>query len=269
MGFDLPKEVRNTFDFYMKAILEGREYLLQEGISQYSLAQLGKIIEPQSNQSAGFRKKDVMFGGFEESPPSQIYYDVDNVLYRAQNLQEFHPVLRALDLHVSLVQVHPYMDGNGRSARLVQDVFLETNQYPLPTIKESERELYIRLMENVISERMRGHSLFDTGTAEKSFQEYMVSKMLDSALEIEKKVSKQRNFVVSLEGKIDGRTARTMSSTLRRKLKSQGKCAKIRCIRQDNGTFSLEINGDFPTAELNSYLEQVCKKKKVDFEIRS
>ncbi|MFT4244866.1 MAG: Fic family protein [Candidatus Woesearchaeota archaeon] len=266
-GFDLPKEVRTKFDYYMSQILEGREYLLKDGISVYTLSQLGRIVEPKNHIVGNFRKKEVMYGGFEGSPPSQIYYDVDNVLYRAQNLQEFHPVLRGLDLHVSLIQIHPYLDGNGRSARLVQDVFLEMNQYPSPIIKESEREFYIRLMENVISERIRGHSLSDIGNAEKYFQEYMVSRILESALEIEKSVGKQRNFTVLLDEKVDNGSVKSISTMLRKKLKSQGKCAKVKSVKQSGGGFSLQIVGEVPYVEIKKYLEQVCGKKGTNFEL--
>lgn len=267
-SFDLPKELRETFDFYMNALSQGREYLFKEGISTYSVSQLGRIVEPVHHPVGDFRKREVMFGGFEGTLPSQIHYTVDDIVYRANNIDS-HPVLSALDSHISLVQVHPFLDGNGRSARLIQDVLLERDGYPVPVVKQSEREFYIRLMENVISERMGGHSSYDPGSGEKYFQEFMVGKVLNSALDIEKKVRKQRNVLVDLDTK-NTPISKSIADMLRKRMKSQGKCARVNMSTSDNdgSSTSLQIVGDVSQSEVQKMLEKISEKKKIDFEIK-
>lgn len=54
-----------------------------------------------------------------------------------------HPVLRAADAHLKLVTIHPFIDGNGRTARLLMNLLLMQAGYPPAVIKPEERAAYI------------------------------------------------------------------------------------------------------------------------------
>lgn len=41
-----------------------------------------------------------------------------------------HPVLRAVQLHTDFVKIHPFIDGNGRTARLLLNLELLKAGYP-------------------------------------------------------------------------------------------------------------------------------------------
>lgn len=45
-----------------------------------------------------------------------------------------HPVVVAADLHERVAAIHPFIDGNGRTARLVMNVHLLQYGYPLVSI---------------------------------------------------------------------------------------------------------------------------------------
>ncbi|MBU0929550.1 MAG: hypothetical protein KJ623_00570, partial [Nanoarchaeota archaeon] len=44
----------------------------------------------------------------------------------------------------------PFDDGNGRTSRIVQNVILLDNGYPLPIVKEGERVFYSELVHNAL-----------------------------------------------------------------------------------------------------------------------
>jgi len=54
-----------------------------------------------------------------------------------------HPIAFAAQAHHRLVAIHPFIDGNGRTARLVMNLLLMRNGYP-PTIvlRENRRKYY-------------------------------------------------------------------------------------------------------------------------------
>ncbi|NCN23894.1 MAG: Fic family protein, partial [Candidatus Pacebacteria bacterium] len=49
--------------------------------------------------------------------------------------QETHPAKIAADLHFRFVAIHPFIDGNGRTARLLMNLVLMQNGFPLAIIK--------------------------------------------------------------------------------------------------------------------------------------
>jgi len=54
-----------------------------------------------------------------------------------------HPVIVAADAHFKFVTIHPFVDGNGRLARLLMNILLMQHGYPPVSIRPSERKSYI------------------------------------------------------------------------------------------------------------------------------
>jgi len=57
--------------------------------------------------------------------------------------QRDHPVLVAADLHYQIARLHPFFDGNGRTARLLMNAHLLQNAYPPLIIEPDERGAYL------------------------------------------------------------------------------------------------------------------------------
>jgi Fic family protein len=53
-----------------------------------------------------------------------------------------HPVERAALAHFRLVHVHPFTDGNGRTARLLMNLLLMREGYPPAVIRVEDRPVY-------------------------------------------------------------------------------------------------------------------------------
>lgn len=65
----------------------------------------------------------------------------------------------AFDAHRRLVAIHPFNDGNGRTARLVMNLILAQSGYPPIAVRPEDRPAYISGLQ---SEQMgRGHEGFD------------------------------------------------------------------------------------------------------------
>ena len=64
-----------------------------------------------------------------------------------ENLEQLHPVELASEIHHRLVAIHPFVDGNGRVARLVMNLILMQVGYVPAIIREEDREEYYTALE--------------------------------------------------------------------------------------------------------------------------
>ncbi|MBW2963531.1 Fic family protein [Candidatus Woesearchaeota archaeon] len=58
------------------------------------------------------------------------------------NREDFHPVEVAALAHLVLAYIHPFQDGNGRTARMLQNVYLDLYEFPVPIIRPEEKQPY-------------------------------------------------------------------------------------------------------------------------------
>lgn len=56
---------------------------------------------------------------------------------------------RAVNLHMAIINIHPFQDGNGRTARLIMNYELIKNNYPPVLINESQKLSYYAMLEEI------------------------------------------------------------------------------------------------------------------------
>ena len=99
------------------------------------------VLKGIHNAEAGnYRNTDVRISGSKHHPPS--FFDVPlkmETLITYYNLHQssLHPVILAADMHQILVGIHPFIDGNGRTSRLLMNLILLKNGYYIANIKGS------------------------------------------------------------------------------------------------------------------------------------
>ena len=72
-----------------------------------------------------------------------------------QNIPDaLHPVKRAAHAHFWLVDIHPFVDGNGRAARLLMNLVLLQADYPIAIIRNEDRALYYTALEEAHEGRL-------------------------------------------------------------------------------------------------------------------
>lgn len=59
-----------------------------------------------------------------------------------------HPIIKAALAHYKFVTIHPFIDGNGRTARLLMNLILLQHGYPPAIIRITNRASYILAIEN-------------------------------------------------------------------------------------------------------------------------
>jgi len=97
-----------------------------------------------------YRDHDVRISGSEWIPPSRerIREEMKKTFqwyYYAK--KKLHPLELATILHNKLVRVHPFSDGNGRSARVVMNWLLMKNGFPMSYIELRDKVNYYKAIE--------------------------------------------------------------------------------------------------------------------------
>ena len=100
------------------------------------------ILHGIDRENAGrYRTVPVMISGSTHIPPQPylIEKQMEDFILRFKQMEKekVHPVLIAAYLHDELVRVHPFIDGNGRTSRLLMNLYLLRNGYVIITLKGS------------------------------------------------------------------------------------------------------------------------------------
>lgn len=105
-------------------------------------------------ENAGqYRRVPVTISGAKHVPPQPFMVPKlmeDYFLFYEANKDTLHPVQLAADLHEKLVTIHPWIDGNGRTSRLVMNLTLLRHGFPIANIsgEMSERLSYYSSLES-------------------------------------------------------------------------------------------------------------------------
>lgn len=92
-----------------------------------------------------YRQENVMISGSSFVPPMflQVSQLMENFfVFYEDNKDTMHPVELASELHERLVTIHPFVDGNGRTARLLMNLILIRHGYPMTILSSDNDKRY-------------------------------------------------------------------------------------------------------------------------------
>ena len=120
---------------YIKQLME-RNFPLNERelLSVHNLILRGIIPE----DAGRYRRVQVMIKGSSHMPPQPFLVAKemeDYFIWYEENKSKIHPVVLAAEMHERLVTIHPFIDGNGRTSRLIMNLILLQNGYVIANIK--------------------------------------------------------------------------------------------------------------------------------------
>lgn len=124
----------------------------QEAITEWNIKNIHSLIlKGIDQQNAGkYRTENVLIGGAKHIPPKN--YEVSPTMQKLvaeynNDWGRLHPVVRAVLLHGEFVKIHPFIDGNGRTARLLLNFELMRNGYTPIIIKNEQRAKYYDVLD--------------------------------------------------------------------------------------------------------------------------
>ena len=97
------------------------------------------ILQGVDNPNAGtYRKLQVLISGAKHIPPQPylVPKQMESLfIWYNQHKATLHPVILSAELHERLVTIHPFIDGNGRTSRLLMNLILLQHGYPIAILK--------------------------------------------------------------------------------------------------------------------------------------
>ncbi len=241
------------------------------GLDLYSLSTLGHLVEPTKNPYKNFRTTEVSFGPFEGSMPNQIPNHVDNLLWKLSN-NPMHPVTRAAEAHLGIIQIHPYADGNGRIARLVQNFCLGEKALPPAIIPAADRELYLHILGESLTDRITSRSqTYKPSTADKRFHAFIASKVLYSLEQLEHNLQIRRAYDIELTNFKELEVVYFVANSVRsfaRSGRSQGVQAIIDRSNNNHRGSKIRVIGDIGTDELSNILGHTSQKRAFRYKVQ-
>jgi Fic family protein len=138
---------QQAYDFVKELVTE------EADLNKRVVLEIHALILHGNRQDAGrYRTEQVGILGSRHQPPDHFrvpdLMDDYYAYYEAQK-QTAHPVLLAADMGERLVTIHPFVDGNGRTSRLVMNLLLLRAGYPLTIIRTEDKGAYFDALEKV------------------------------------------------------------------------------------------------------------------------
>lgn len=142
-------EVINHRDaiIYVENVIEEEQLL-----SEWQIKNIHRLVLRGINDTfAGvYRTEQVFISGAKHVPPAHylIQEKMEKMMdwYFSDGIQ-LHPIERGAMLHAILVGIHPFIDGNGRTARLLLNLELMKSGFPPVIIKVENRLAYYEALD--------------------------------------------------------------------------------------------------------------------------
>lgn len=160
---------------YLEGLIKDKTEITEWNIK--SLHQL--ILKGIDDDNAGkYRNQNVTISGANHRPPEYVVVPelMEKLIINYEDWDYYHPIIRAALLHGELVKIHPFIDGNGRTSRLIMNMELMSCGYVPVIIKKENRLKYYEALD-------KGHTTKDYTDFVKLVAE-AENHMLDRYLEV-------------------------------------------------------------------------------------
>jgi Fic family protein/DNA-binding XRE family transcriptional regulator len=126
-----------------------------------------------------YRSVQVMIKGSKHMPPAPFLVAKqmeDLFIWYNNNKRSLHPVVLAAEMHERLVTIHPFIDGNGRTSRLLMNLILLQHGYVIANIKgdvKNRLKYYSSLEKCQVENNKKDFLLFIARVEEECLQRYI------------------------------------------------------------------------------------------------
>lgn len=175
------KSLREHFEAinHKEAILHLEELVREnEPLSEWQIKSLHQLVLRNiDDANAGrYRTVNVVISGAAHRPPESFKIGEEMaalICWCGAEGLSLHPVERAARIHADFVKIHPFVDGNGRTARLIMNLELMKAGFP-PSVLSVEKRLsyYETLDKAAVHGDYKPFTALVVESVEQSFEPY-------------------------------------------------------------------------------------------------
>lgn len=118
----------------------------KQPITEWNIKNIHQLIlkEVDSENAGKYRRENVTIKGATHIPPDYTILPelMEKLIVNYNTWDKYHPIIQAALLHGELVKIHPFVDGNGRTSRLIMNLDLMNHGYNPVIIKKEKRLEY-------------------------------------------------------------------------------------------------------------------------------
>lgn len=135
-----------------KAILYLNDLVKEKNpITEWNIKSIHQLVlKDIDDENAGrYRRQNVTIKGATHIPPDYLKVPelMEKLVLNYENWNDFHPIIQAALLHGELVKIYPFVDGNGRTSRLLMNLDLMNHGYNPVIIKKEDRLEYYEALD--------------------------------------------------------------------------------------------------------------------------
>ncbi|HGO5815108.1 TPA: Fic family protein [Mannheimia haemolytica] len=133
--------------YYLNDLVKERKILSEAIIKDFHYLLLQKT--DNAREAGKYRTMPVVIQGAEHLPPQPylIASKMEELIEWNNKQQLLHPIERIAQLHNRFVGIHPFIDGNGRTGRLIMNFELLKSGYQIAIIKAEQRADYYQALQ--------------------------------------------------------------------------------------------------------------------------
>ena len=116
-----------------------------EDLTERTIREIHSLVLMDDADNRGkYRSVPVQISGALDTPPSPIHISeqMESLLKSYAN-DKRHPIEKIADFHILFERIHPFIDGNGRTGRLIMNLELIKAGFAPIDVKFQDRDLYI------------------------------------------------------------------------------------------------------------------------------
>jgi len=165
-------------------------------ISQEIIQQIHEFVMKGILKNPGqYRTENVRITGAKINPPSylKIVKLMDEYIQNIEKLK-LQTIKKAAFIHHEFVRIHPFIDGNGRVARLLTNFYLMKNGYPPIVIQKEDRKKYYKTLNKADQGDLSDFATFIARSVNESLQYYLSSFIDEERLESLSELSKNSDY---------------------------------------------------------------------------
>lgn len=137
-----------AFDF----ILENDNDITKKQILNLHKMVVKDTLKPELKDQIGkYRTLQVYIRGTDWLPPKpeDVPKEMASLLsWYSKNKKKLHPLILVAYFHSAFETVHPFVDGNGRVGRLLMNLILNRNKFPMINVPNKKKYIYYSALEN-------------------------------------------------------------------------------------------------------------------------
>ena len=240
---------------------EAWDYSLGLDFSNLDVGHIININHKLEPESFGIRQNSVKVSSSLVSRPSGKKL-VDQLYETFEFANNLSGLDSSLFLHMRLLYLHPFEDGNGRTIRMYSNGILNSIKAPSLLIPSSERNFYFSLLENAYTglreRKASGKNDYGMSFSEKTLYNYLATKLNFSLDLLIDELDKSKSSIIHLDfQRYSNKGYSIFKKRLQTIIDKRNLKAKVSLQRQGKKITGVKLCGDVSYGIINNLIDSM------------